>query len=51
MEFFVAFLMAACFILGNSIGSDTGKSSLCKKQFAGEMHGGKCVKVQREEVK
>ena len=52
MDFFFAIVLAAVLIIPiGSYSYDMGKDDLCKKQFSGEMHDGKCVKVQREELK
>ena len=47
----IAILMAIVFIFGLLVGNTKGQDRLCQDQFKGEMHDGKCVKVQREEVK
>lgn len=44
-------VMAVMFIMGGVMGYSVGTKSLCRDQFQGEIHKGKCVKVQREEVK
>ena len=52
MDFFSTMILVIFITL--SVGScsyDMGKYDLCSKQFSGEMHDGKCVKVQREEIK
>ena len=51
MELVFGLTMAVVLIIGSGCGYSTGQSSLCEKQFQGEMHEGKCVKVQREELK
>ena len=51
MELVFGLTMAVVLIIGSCCGYSTGQASLCEKQFQGEMHEGKCVKVQREEVK
>ena len=47
-EMILTLIVAAMFSV---VGVEYGKGALCKDQFHGEMHEGKCVKVQREEVK
>jgi hypothetical protein len=37
--------------IGYAAGQANGKHELCREQFQGELHQGKCVKVSREEVK
>lgn len=51
MEIVYALLLGLAFSLGSVVGYSAGQSNLCEKQFQGEMHEGKCVKVQREELK
>lgn len=52
MDFFAIIILAVFMLLPvGSCSFDQGKEDLCKKQFSGEMHDGKCVKVQREEIK
>lgn len=50
----IEFLAAIFFFFSVIVGAiffDSGEKSLCSNQFKGEMHQGKCVKVQREELK
>ncbi len=44
-------VMLTSFIIGGAMGYEIGKKAICQDQFQGEIHKGKCVKVQREEVK
>ncbi len=44
-------ILTLMFLIGGVMGYGAGTKSLCRDQFQGEIHKGKCVKVQREEVK
>ncbi len=52
MDAFFILILTVFLTMGvGSCSYDLGKQDLCKKQFSGEMHDDKCVKVQREEIK
>lgn len=47
----ITLLMLGVGFVASTTGEEKGKITLCKEQFKGEMHNGKCVVVIREIVK